>query len=342
MSKILSPLWEVFIGGSQLVSQKKYIQSVTVDEAVDGSNTCTIEIIDDDGEFVQDNVFMEDSEIRVETIWMPGNLEVFDGYISAIDIDFPEDGLVKMSVFCLDGTHKMNMKKRSRTFENCSRADAIRLIAQEYGFGFEAEAGFSDEVNSKGNKDGLTQSKQTDIEFIESLAEEEGTLKADSKKGQEASNIKKGTWRAKLIDGVIQFSTFGSIESPVASFDYKSGNHDILSFQPKLTASVEEGKVEDAPEAAKKGSGKAKWKVTLPDSTVKMFASYKEAQKVLDEAVKKLGNPPPVIKVLDVAKQELYTRPQIDLSKLPTTVPAKNSESKLFVNVGDSKWVPKK
>ena len=297
MSDILSPLWEVYIDGRKLESQKRFIKNITIEETMIGSNICTINIVDEDSYFVSDSMFVDDAPIKVEILWVQGHKETFEGFVSAIDIVFPEDGLTLMNLFCLDNTHRMNKKKRSRTFEGYDKKGVLTSIAREYGFGCVVSDGYNTESTS------FSQSKATDIEFCEGLNSDEafGSF-----------------WRTKLIDNVLYYGEYGQLSSPVATFNYKSGKNNIIQFSPKITTEVEE------PETANGGSGGGgisgggnsygnkipTWKVTFPDGSIAFYKSLKEAQKKLDEARKAAGTyPPPIVDMLSPLSARVSPNP---------------------------------
>lgn len=120
MSKVLSCYWNVYINGTLLdINRKQCIDSINIDELCDGSDLCTISIHDPDFLFIEDNIFVEEATITVNIGWHGDTYRVnFTGYISAIDIDFPESGYPMISLSCLDKSHIMNRKKKNRSWDN--------------------------------------------------------------------------------------------------------------------------------------------------------------------------------------------------------------------------------
>lgn len=299
MSKVLTPMWEVFINDKKLVEEKKYITDIELDESVNGSDTCTISIADEHAEFISDNFFVDDAKVRVEIIWMEGILEVFEGFVSAIDIVFPSDGVITMDLFCLDGSHRMNKEEKSRSFGTVTRASVVEKIAKEYGFKFVLDSDY------KGKATEISQSNQTDIEFCESLAEDEDSG---------------GYWRAKLIGDTMYYTKYGILTTPVAKLNYRSDSHDIHQFTPKVTneSVKEEEKAEAAAGGGGTGGGVPKkynptWKVVFPDGSVKYYKTLKSAQDALTAAMNKAGWSP--IKIDFSKPQELRgIKPKVSLT----------------------------
>lgn len=214
MSRILSFYWKVSINGRELdQARRDCIDSIEIEELCDGSDTCTIKLNDPDFVFIEDNIFVEEATVSISMGWHGDTYRsVFSGYISALDIDFPEDGYPVMSIYCLDRSHIMNRKKKSRSWDKVTRADVVKKIAQEYGFMCEVEQGYNFET-----KDTISQSNSTDIEFCESLAGEE-----------------RDPFMCKLIGSTLYYVKKGLLKDPTATVYYKKFPYDVVSFSPKI------------------------------------------------------------------------------------------------------------
>lgn len=212
--KVLRIYWNVHINGQPLgLDRKRCIESISIDELCDGSDTCTLLVHDPDYIFIDDNIFVEEATISVEIGWHGDTYrEKFDGYISAIDLDFPENGYPTLSIFCLDDTHRMNRKKKKRSWDNVTRAEVVQKIAQEYGFKCVVESGYNFKTEET-----ISQSDSTDIEFCESLAGEE-----------------RDPFMCKLIGDTLYYVKKGILKEPVASLHYREYPHDIISFKPQI------------------------------------------------------------------------------------------------------------
>ena len=214
MGNVLSAYWNVSINGSELDDTRmECVDSIVISELCDGSDTCTLTVNDPDFLFIEDNIFIEEATISISLGWNGESYRSkFDGYISAIDIDFPEDGYPILSIYCLDNSHLMNRKKKKRSWDNVTRADVVKTIAQEYGFKCEVESGYTFEV-----EDTISQSNQTDIEFCESLAREE-----------------REPFMCKLIGNTLIYKKKGLLSDPVSTLHYKEYPYDVISFSPQI------------------------------------------------------------------------------------------------------------
>ena len=226
MSKVLSCYWNVTINGKQLdKARKECIESIDIEEQCDGSDTCTVVVNDPNFYFIEDNIFIEEATISVVMGWHGDTHRVnFKGYISAIDISFPESGFPVLSIFCLDNSHVMNRKKQKRSWDNVTRADVVKKIAQEYGFKCVVESGYSFKT-----EDTISQSDTTDIEFCENLAGEE-----------------RDPFMCKLIGDTLYYVKKGVLKDPVSTVYYKKFPYDVISFSPKINKETKKEEVSSA------------------------------------------------------------------------------------------------
>lgn len=214
MGKLLSCYWKVYINGKELdEARRRCIEDISVQEQCDGSDTCTLKISDPDFLFIEDNIFIEEATVSVEIGWHGDTYRVnFTGYISAIDIDFPEEGHPILSVYCLDKSHVMNRKKKKRSWDKVTNADVVKKIAQEYGFKCVIEKGYTFTI-----EDTISQSDSTDIEFCESLAGNERV-----------------PFMCKLIGDTLYYVKKGMLKDPTSTLYYKKFPYDVASFSPKI------------------------------------------------------------------------------------------------------------
>lgn len=244
MGKVLSCFWNVSINGKDLdQTRMECIESIDIEEQCDGSDTCTLTINDPDFYYIEDNIFIEEASILVVLGWHGDTHRVtFTGYISAIDINFPEDGFPVLSIYCLDSSHIMNRKKKNRSWDNVTNADVVKKIAKEYGFKCEVEAGYEFK-----KEDTISQSNCTDISFCESLAQSE-----------------REPFMCKLIGDTVFYKKKGLLQDPVSTLYYKKFPYDVRSFSPQIN---KETRQEEVTKADINTNDKSIDKATATDST---------------------------------------------------------------------------
>ena len=211
---LLSIDYDIWISGKKLDLEKKQcITSIQIVETVDGSDVCTVSISDPEFLYIEDNIFIEDSKFKVKLGWSDVTYRVnFEGYISAVDIDFPNDGVPKLTLTCMDNTHIMNRKKKDNTFKKATSADVVKKIIKSYGFKCVVESGYKFE-----KQETITQSDSTDIEFITKLA------------GDEVY-----PFTARLVGNTFYYVKKGHLTTPKMDLTYLKYPHEIISFKPKI------------------------------------------------------------------------------------------------------------
>lgn len=212
--EVLAIVYDVWISGTKLgMNKKACINSISIKETVEGSDSATIQISDPEFLYIEDNIFIEDNSIKIKLGWSNTTYRVtFNGYISAIDINFDSDGIPKLTITCMDNTHVMNRKKKNETYKNCTSAEVVKKIVQGYGYSCVVDSSYSFK-----RQETITQSNQTDIDFITKLA------------GDEVY-----PFTARLIGNTFYYVKMGKLETPKMSLTYKKYPHEVISFTPKI------------------------------------------------------------------------------------------------------------
>lgn len=212
--QVLAIIYDVWISGTKLgMAKKQCIDSIEIRETVEGSDVATLTIYDPEFLFIEDNIFLEDNKIKIKLGWDNTTYRVtFNGYISAIDINFANNGIPMVVATCMDKTHKMNRKKKDNTFNNCTSADVVKKIVKEYGFNCKIDSSYKFT-----KQETITQSHQTDIDFITKLA------------GQEVY-----PFTARLVGNTFYYVKMGKLTTPKMTLTYRKYPHEIISFSPQI------------------------------------------------------------------------------------------------------------
>lgn len=225
-NNILSITYDVWINGIKLdIGKKACINSIEIKETDEGADVATIQIQDPNFIFIEDNIFIEENPIKIKLGWDNSTYRVnFDGFISALDINFESSGLPKITITCMDNTHKMNRAKKDNTFKNTTSAEVVKQIGQQYGYAVEVEKEYKFEVQET-----ITQSKQSDIEFIMKLAKDETHPFSVRLEGNKLLYVKKG-----------------KLTTPKMSLVYRGYPHEIVSFSPKINKETKQEEIKDS------------------------------------------------------------------------------------------------
>lgn len=212
--EILAIVYDVWISGTKLALDKKAcINSIEIKETVEGSDVATIHITDPEFLYIEDNIFIEENTIKIKLGWDNTTYRVtFQGYISAVDIDFDSSGCPKLTITCMDNTHVMNRKKKNNTYKNCTSADVVKKIVKSYGYTCVIDSNYSFT-----EQETLTQSNQTDIDYITKLA------------GDEVH-----PFTARLVGNTFYYVKMGKLTTPKMTLTYKKYPHEVISFNPKI------------------------------------------------------------------------------------------------------------
>ena len=220
---VLSAFYKVYIDGKEIDLERKLcITSIDITEQISGSDTMTITIQDPEMVYISDNIYKSNTPIKVELGWNEDTFTyTFDGFISAIDISFPENGMPTLTLTCLDITHIMNRTKKTRSWDKVTSADVIKKIAKEYGLKYVIQPNYTFK-----KEDSISQSDQTDIEFIEGLRDDEMDL-----------------FICKVIGRTLYYIKKGVLSSPVYEAHYREYPFGLISFSPQIN--IEEKKDEE-------------------------------------------------------------------------------------------------
>ena len=234
----------VTINGKELgVERLAFITELSITQDMEASSTCSFKVTDPNFYFIEDSIYVRETPIQV-SITLAGVLDkkvFFDGYIAAIDIDFPSDGAPVLSVTCIDKTHEMTRVKYKRSWENVNSAQVVQQIAQEHGFKCYIQHDGEFPIQAT-----IIQDDKTDIEFLEELAGNETTdlyvcfLNTTEKEGTILYYVKKG-----VLDEE-NYTSLGYRTSNVKSFmqplPADSVNFDVISFKPSINIETREEK----------------------------------------------------------------------------------------------------
>lgn len=223
---VLSIVYDVWISGTKMgLDKKECINSIEIKETVDGADTATIQITDPEFLYIEDDIFLEDNTIKIKLGWDNTTYrETFEGYISAIDIDFNSNGCPKLTVTCMDKTHIMNRTKKDATFKNTTSANVVKQICKKYGYNVVVDSSYKFEVQET-----ITQSHQTDIDFITKLANDEVY-----------------PFSARLVGNTFYYVKKGKLETPKMTLTYKKYPHEVISFNPKINKETKQVEIKSS------------------------------------------------------------------------------------------------
>lgn len=218
-TSVKTPYFNLTINGKEIDSYRmSMLESITFEDNATGSDLLTVTFYDPDLLILSDDIFVEDRKVTFIGGWYKGDVVQFDGWISVIDIDFPEDGTPMITLNCMDNTHVMNMEKKQRTWENTKASDVAKQIFREYGL--------TAKVDDTGSKEENISQSDTDIKLLLQLADDQYETYICYVEGHTGYFVKKP-----------------NIATPQATLQYREGNGNLLSFSPRINKQVKQVKV---------------------------------------------------------------------------------------------------
>ena len=263
--EVLAITYDVWISGTKLdMTKKACINSIDIKETVEGSDVATIKISDPEFLFIEDNIFIEENTIKIKLGWSNTTYRVtFNGYISAVDIEFQSSGVPYLTITCMDKTHKMNREKKSKTWKNTTSAKVVKKIVQKYGFKCVIDKSYSFAVQET-----ITQSKQTDIDFIQKLAKDEVH-----------------PFTARLVGDTFYYVKMGSYTTPKMTLTYRDYPHEVISFSPKINKETKQDNISNSSVDTGSKSVKDTKGTTVPKSgSSKSGSATPNGSKTIDKS----------------------------------------------------------
>lgn len=148
------------------------VEEIVYEDTSTGSDLVSITIHDPDYAIIGDKSIVRSTPCKVVGGFLHDYRTWVNGYISAVDIDFPAEGTPVLTVHVMDKSYIMNRVERKKVYKNVTYKDVASKIAKTYGLAFEGD------TSGQGSKkhETITQSYETDIQFLIGLASEIGYL----------------------------------------------------------------------------------------------------------------------------------------------------------------------
>lgn len=222
MDSVKEQFYEIIIGGIKL--EEYYlsnIEEIIHEDNATGSSLLHLTIKDPHKYYIENEFLIEDTPINFKGGWRGDTIE-FKGWISVIDMDFPEDGIPSLTLRCMDNGHRLNREKKKRTWEKVRVSAVAKQIFEQNGLRAVIDT-------TPIIEESVSQSEQTDIEFVLSLV-------------------------SKVIEDYIcyiegdtgYFVKKNVVQSPQKTLEYRKGNGDLKSFSPRLAKETKQDRKDNS------------------------------------------------------------------------------------------------
>jgi phage protein D len=206
------PYFIIYLNGKNLTARmKQLIEEVVYEDTSTGSDLLTIVIRDPDFTLLSDPLIMKSTPVKFWGGFHNNYREMFNGFISMVDADFPEDGIPSLTITCMDASHMMNKIERKKVYKNMRGDQIVSQIAKSYGL-----VPIVDKSPGK-VEESTTQSFETDIQFIQGLAEQDDFL----------------TWVTGNALFYMKREHFMK-QAPFRTYWYKKPPYDLINFRPRI------------------------------------------------------------------------------------------------------------
>lgn len=223
----LTPYFRIYLGGKPLSDyEHMLVDEVIYEDTSTGSDMVSITIHDPDYLIIGDKRIVKSTECKVEGGWTTKYRTWINGYISAVDVDFPSEGFPTITLHVMDKTYLMNKLERKKVYTNMTYKDIVSQVAKRYGLKVSCD---STELSNE-KHESVSQSYETDIQFISKLAEEIGFLVF--------YNSDDSTLYFKEKDKYFNVK-------PKATLWYRRYPFDILSFRPRIIQADQLDEIEE-------------------------------------------------------------------------------------------------
>lgn len=216
---VLVPYYKIYINGKE-IDEYRYsmLGTLEIEDNASGSDSLSMSFSDPELRILSDNIFKKDAKVKVQYGWYQGSLRTFEGYISVIEADFPENGVPSIQINCMDNSYNMNKEKRKRTWTNQRASDIAKTIFKEYGMTYTVDT-TPTVLESESQSD-------TDIQFLLSLADAQVDRYIVYVEGKHGYFVKKNV-----------------IATPSHTFSYRQDDGNLLSFSPVINKYTKQASV---------------------------------------------------------------------------------------------------
>ena len=153
-------------------NMRDLIESYDIQTEESGATTLCFSVKDPNFVLLNSSILTEDRTVYFEWGWANdwSNISRHSNmHISLIEPTFDSSGYPQLDITCIDASHTLNREEKTRTFKDMKRSSIAKYIFQEHGMPcyVEDSGEMAEDVEEE-----IQQSNETDIAFLQTLADE--------------------------------------------------------------------------------------------------------------------------------------------------------------------------
>jgi len=167
---LLTPYFEIYLNGKE-VEDKLYdlVQEITYEDHESGSDLVYIHLTDPSLYFIDNPLIVKGAKIKIRGGWVNDVVDWLDGYISLIDVEFPEDGVPLIIITCMDESFALDKFDKKATYTEMTFDQLVSTVIQNGGYKLEID---SNAPKLEKVYEELSQANESDLKFLLRIAEE--------------------------------------------------------------------------------------------------------------------------------------------------------------------------
>jgi len=162
-----APGYQVLVDGEDIITEH-YIEIIRVqfEDVLDGADRFSITISDPGPKWIDNGLFEPGKEITIKMGYVDKLTTMIVGEVISLRPSFPPDGSPQLEINGYDLSHQFTRVRKQRSFRDKKDSEVVQMVASE------AKHKLSTRIETTGAvHPHIVQDRQTDYDFIKSLAE---------------------------------------------------------------------------------------------------------------------------------------------------------------------------
>ena len=162
-----APGYRVLVDGNDVVTEHHIeIMRVQFEDVLDGADRFSVTISDPGPKWIDNGLFEPGKEITVKMGYLDKLSTMIVGEVISLKPKFPLDGSPQLEISGYDLSHQFTRVRKQRSFRDKKDSEVAQMIASEAKHKLSTQIEDTDTVHPH-----IVQDRQTDYDFIKSLAE---------------------------------------------------------------------------------------------------------------------------------------------------------------------------